>query len=181
MRANKIRDLLVDNYCEDENVFLELEELERLSKIGRAIEKALERRSMLIIDYFFFGTEGTKENMNLNLRTTYFGGMMTWRGNNMEFLSEELKCVLCINYMKTSRGCDGNCRHNKECENIIKKVAELERLAKIGRAFEKAKNEDFGMFVYTPYAGAKTTFYSITDDEYRRVLEWCEREEGNEK
>lgn len=63
MRANKIRDLLVDNYCEDENVFLELEELERLSKIGRAIEKALERRSMLIIDYFFWngGYEGEYE------------------------------------------------------------------------------------------------------------------------
>lgn len=54
MRANKIRDLLVDNYCEDENVFLELEELVKLARIGEATKKALEHESVLIIDYFFW-------------------------------------------------------------------------------------------------------------------------------
>lgn len=68
-----------------------------------------------------------------------------------------------------------------EDEEVIVELEELESLAKIGKAFKLAKEKEFGMFVYTPYAGAKTTFYSITDDEYRRVLKWCEREEGNEK
>ena len=67
-----------------------------------------------------------------------------------------------------------------EDEGVLVELEELERLAKIGKAFELAKEKEFGMFVYTPYAGAKTTFYSITDDEYRRVLEWYEREGDNE-
>lgn len=68
-----------------------------------------------------------------------------------------------------------------EDEAVIVELEELESLAKIGKAFELAKEKEFGMFVYTPYAGAKTTFYSITDDEYRRVLEWYEREGDNER
>lgn len=98
----------------------------------------------------------------------------------MEFLSEELKCVLCVNYMKTSRGCDGNCRHNKECEDIIKKVAELERLAKIGRATEIALKH--GFFIYDVKENREGDIvrydydYTIED-----LLLWHEREEGNEK
>lgn len=54
-------------------------------------------------------------------------------------------------------------------------VKELERLAKIGKAFEDAKNKEFGIFEYTPYAGAKTKVYPITEYEYNKVIEWAER------
>ena len=55
-------------------------------------------------------------------------------------------------------------------------VKELERLAKIGKAFEDAKNKEFGIFEYVPYAGAKTEIYPITEYEYNKVIKWAESE-----
>ena len=59
-------------------------------------------------------------------------------------------------------------------EEVSKYIEELERLAKIGEAFEDAKNEEFGIFEYVPYAGAKIEIYSITEHEYDKVLKWSE-------
>lgn len=41
-------------------------------------------------------------------------------------------------------------------KKLSEEFEELKRLAKIGKAFENAKNEEFGIFEYIPYAGAKT-------------------------
>lgn len=101
----------------------------------------------------------------------------------MEFISEQLKCILCVNYMKNSNGCDGNCKHNKEHEEILEKIYELERLARIGKAFELAKKKEFEMFKWVTYGGGRTKWYPISEEEYNRVLEWAEikeREESNE-
>ena len=57
---------------------------------------------------------------------------------------------------------------------MIQELDELERLAKIGKAFEDAKNEEFGIFEYVPYAGATTKIYPITEYEYNKVLKWSE-------
>lgn len=99
----------------------------------------------------------------------------------MEFISEQLKCILCVNYMKNSNGCDGNCKHNKEHEEILEKIYELERLARIGKAFELAKEKEFGMFWYTEYSGGRTKKFPISEEEYNEVLTWYEREGDNEK
>lgn len=96
----------------------------------------------------------------------------------MESISEQLKCVLCVNYMKTPTGCDGNCKHNKEHEEVLEKVIELERLAEIGRVFEKAKNEEFGVFKWVAYSGGRTKWYPISEEEYNKVLEWAEIKES---
>lgn len=56
-------------------------------------------------------------------------------------------------------------------------IKELERLAKIGKAFEDAKNKEFGVFEYIPYAGAKAKTYPITEYEYNKVIKWAESEE----
>lgn len=67
----------------------------------------------------------------------------------------------------------------KEVERLvhesIEELKELERLAKIGDAFEKAKNEKFEFIQYTPYAGARTEYYPIEDEEYSKVIEWASR------
>lgn len=67
-----------------------------------------------------------------------------------------------------------------EDEDVIVELEELERLSKIGRAFEKAKNEDFGMFVWMVCGGRKR-WHPISQEEYDRVIEWYEREEDCEK
>ena len=64
----------------------------------------------------------------------------------------------------------------EDIDNCQRELKELERLAKIGIAFEDAKNEEFGIFEYVPYAGAKIEIYSITEYEYNKVLEWSEGE-----
>lgn len=52
MRANKIRDLLADSYCEDEDTILELDELERLARIGKATELAFQSSyEIQVVDY----------------------------------------------------------------------------------------------------------------------------------
>ena len=56
-------------------------------------------------------------------------------------------------------------------------IKELERLAKIGKAFEDAKNKEFGVFEYIPYAGVKAKTYPITEYEYNKVIKWAESEE----
>lgn len=66
-----------------------------------------------------------------------------------------------------------------EGEDVVVELEELERLAKIGKAFEKAKNKDFGMFVWTVCGGRKR-WHPISEEEYKRVLEWYEREGDNE-
>ena len=63
-----------------------------------------------------------------------------------------------------------------QSESIESEISELERLAKVGKAFEDAKNKEFGIFEYVPYAGAKTDMYPITEYEYNKVLEWSEGE-----
>ena len=67
-----------------------------------------------------------------------------------------------------------------DCESLTilckEEEVELRRLAKIGKAFEDAKNKEFGIFEYVPYAGAKTEIYPITEYEYNKVIKWAESE-----
>ena len=64
----------------------------------------------------------------------------------------------------------------EDIDNCQREIEELERLAKIGKAFEDAKNKEFGIFEYVSYAGAKMDIYPITEYEYNKVLEWSEGE-----
>ena len=61
-------------------------------------------------------------------------------------------------------------------EEVSKYIEELERLARIGKAFEDAKNKEFGIFEYVPYAGGKAKVYPITEYEYNKVIKWAESE-----
>lgn len=71
-------------------------------------------------------------------------------------------------------------KNPKECwewyNKAMDELDELERLARIEKAFEDAKNKEFGIFEYIPYAGAKTKVYPITEYEYNKVIEWAESE-----
>ena len=70
-----------------------------------------------------------------------------------------------------------------EDESVFLELEELERLAKIGKAFELAKEKEFDMFKWVTYGGGRTKWYPISEEEYNRVLEWAEikeREASNE-
>jgi hypothetical protein len=56
---------------------------------------------------------------------------------------------------------------------------EIERLARIGRAFEKALKEEFPFFELTDYEQEPPVlnFYPIRVDEFNRVIKWAESED----
>lgn len=64
-----------------------------------------------------------------------------------------------------------------EDEDVFVEIEELERLAKIGKAFESAKEKEFSMFWYTEYSGGRTKKFPISEEEYESVLSWYESEE----
>ena len=67
MRANKTRDLMRDSCCEDEFMWLELIELERLAEIGKATEKVL-KEGVILADFVF--VNGNIEYYNPTIDST---------------------------------------------------------------------------------------------------------------
>ena len=56
---------------------------------------------------------------------------------------------------------------------LVDKLLELERLAEIGRAFEKALKEEYGFINFTRYAGAVPEKWEMKESEYNDVLNWA--------
>ena len=60
-----------------------------------------------------------------------------------------------------------------------KELLELERLADIGRAFEKALKEKYGFINFTRYAGAVPEKWEMKESEYNDVLNWAKASSKN--
>ena len=60
-----------------------------------------------------------------------------------------------------------------------KELLELERLAEIGRAFEKALKEEYGFINFTRYAGAVPEKWEMKESEYNDVLDWAKASNKN--
>ena len=58
-------------------------------------------------------------------------------------------------------------------KELYESIQELERLAEIGRAFEKALKEEYGFINFTRYAGAVPEKWELKESEYNDVLEWA--------
>ena len=72
----------------------------------------------------------------------------------------------------------GKCE-NYELLHVKREVDELERLAEIGRAFEKALKEEYGFINFTRYAGAVPEKWEMKESEYNDVLEWAKASNKN--
>lgn len=71
-----------------------------------------------------------------------------------------------------------------KCENyqllhVMSEIEELERLAEIGRAFEKALKEKYGFINFIRYAGAVPEKWEMKESEYNDVLNWAKASSKN--
>ena len=97
-------------------------------------------------------------------------------------LLDELDCQAC-GYAKEvlEKGfCFHSCEDYYRLEDEIEvELTELERLAEIGRAFEKALKEEYGFINFTRYAGAVPEKWEMKESEYNDVLDWAKASSKN--